>query len=140
MKLIDRTQVAAVVLAILAIVAFVGVPRPYSVYLFWTMLAAALVLWLGSIWLRVQRGRAMAEAKAEAITTVGLTIHFFLVGWLVGFLLESYAAAWLVGFLLESYAAAWLFGFMAAIAGFILALAPLRKPTPRPPDSLPTDE
>ncbi len=127
MKLIDRTQVAAVVLAILAIVAFVGVPRPYSVYLFWTMLAAALALWLGSIWLRVQRGRAMAEAKAEAITTVGLTILFFLVGWLVGFLLESYAAAWL-------------FGFMAAIAGFILALAPLRKPTPRPPDSLPTDE
>jgi uncharacterized membrane protein YeaQ/YmgE (transglycosylase-associated protein family) len=127
-KIIDRSQVAAVVLATLSIVVFVGVPRPYSLYLFWAMLGAALVLWLLSIWLRIQQGGTMAEeSKAEAITTVGLTIVFFVAGWLVGFLLEDYAAAWL-------------FGFMAAIAGFIVALAPLRKPPPRPPDSLPSDE
>jgi hypothetical protein len=128
MKLIDRTQVAAVILATISIVVFVGVPRPYSLYLFWTMLAAALLLWFLSIWLRLQRGRAMAEeAKAEAVTTVGLAIVFFAVGWLVGLLLEGYAAGWL-------------FGVMAAIAGFIVALAPLRKPPPPPPDSLPSDD
>ena len=128
MKLVNRSQVAAVVLAILSIVVVVGVPRPYAIYLFWTMLTAALLLWFLSLWLRVQRGGSLAdEAKAEALTTIGLVVAFFLVGWLVGFLLEGSAAAWL-------------FGYLAAIAGFVVALAPLRKPPPRPPDSLPSDD
>jgi hypothetical protein len=129
MKLINRrTQVVAVVLATLSIVVLMGVPRPYSICLFWAMLSAALLLWFVSLWFRVQQGGHLAEeAKAEAITTAGLAVAFFLVGWLVGFLLEGAAAAWL-------------FGYLAAIAGFIVALAPLRKSPPRPPDSLPSDE
>jgi hypothetical protein len=128
MKLVDRTQVAAVVLATLSILVLVGAPRPYGIYLFWAMLSAALLLWFLSLWLRVQRGGRLAdEAKAEAIATVGLAVAFFLVGWLVGFLLEGTAAAWL-------------FGYLAAIAGFIVALAPLRKPEPRQRDSLPDDD
>lgn len=128
MKLVDRSQVAAVVLATLSIVVVVGAPRPYAIYLFWAMLSAALLLWFVSLWLRVQRGGSLAEeAKAEAVTAIGLVGAFFLAGWLVGFLLEGGAAAWL-------------FGYLAAIAGFVVALAPLRKPPPRPPDSLPSDE
>ena len=128
MKLINRSQVAAVILAVLSIVVFVGAPRPYAVYLFWLMLAVALVLWLVSIWLRLQLDDFNTqEAKAEVITTVGLVILFFLAGWLIGWLTEDLSAAWL-------------FGFLAGIVGFIVALAPLRKPAPRRRDSLPDDE
>jgi hypothetical protein len=128
MRLIDRAQVTAIILATLSIVVVVGVPRPYSVYLFWTMLGAALVLWLVSIRLRLQLDEFNAqEAKAEVITTVGLAIAFFLAGWLIGWLTEDISSAWL-------------FGFLAGIVGFIVALAPLRKSPPRQRDDLPGDE
>ena len=120
--------IVGVILPYVAIVVFVGVPRPYSVYLFWTMLGAALALWLVSIRLRLQLDAFNSqEAKAEVITTVGLVIAFFVAGWLVGWLTEDISSAWL-------------FGFLAGIVGFIVALAPLRKSPPRQRDDLPGDE
>ena len=116
-----RSQAAAVVLAALSLVVYVLLPQPYSLLLFWVMLAGSLVVWLLSLWSRYRRGGNLAvEARAELVTTVGFVLGFFTIGWLAGWFLIDLSGAWLLG-------------FVAGIGGFVVALAPLRNPPDPPP-------
>ena len=116
-----RSQAIAVVLAALSLVVYVLLPQPYSLLLFWIMLAGGLIVWFLSLWSRYRLdGVRAAEARAELVTTLGFVLVFFLIGWLAGLFLIDLSGAWLLG-------------FVAGIGGFVVALAPLRNPPDPPP-------